>query len=384
MSHSIYLDNNASTPVDPKVMEAMMPWFTRHPGNAASIHHTEGVLARHAVEHTRVQCSGVLGVAPEEVVFARSATDAIRTGLFGLHKRYGKECKRWLAFATEHSAVLDALSEMASWGAEVELLGVDHEGIPSMEALSEALKKPALGVVVSAANHETGVMAPMDEIGALVRSRGALFISDFTQAIGKMPIHVNEWQVSMAFWSAHKFYGPKGAGGLLVRKRKPNLELLPYFKGGKEEMGLMAGTLDVPAVVGMGAAMELAESAWWDEGVRLSRWRTWLEQQLVAEVGAVVHGSTRHRLCNTTNLAMPGVLNRSLFRALPEVCISSGAACSSDKEAPSPVLLAMGIPESEIAETVRISLGRFTEHSEVIRARELIVKAATALRTAIE
>jgi cysteine desulfurase len=382
MGQSIYLDNNASTAVDPKVMEAMMPWFNQHPGNAASLHHAEGLMARHAVEHARRQCAEVLGVESDEVIFSRSATEAIRVGLFGLNKRYGSECKRWISFATEHSAVLDALSEMAMCGAEIEILEVDREGLPSLDALEQALRKPALGVVLSAANHETGVMAPMEEMGALIRSKGALFISDFTQAIGKMPVAPTDWHVSMAFWSAHKFYGPKGAGGLFVSKRKPTLALMPFFEGGKEEGGFMLGTMDVPAVVGMGAAMELAQSFWWDEGIRLSRWRTWLEQQLVAELGAVVHGSTKHRLCNTTNLALPGVPNRALFRAMPGVCISSGAACSSQKDEPSPVLLAMGISAAEISESIRISLGRFTEQSDVIKAKELIVKAATALRSA--
>ncbi len=371
----VYLDYNATTPVDDRVLVAMLPYFSEKFGNASSRTHAFGWEADEAVKLARKSVAGLLGCETGELVFTSGATEAINLGIKGVAAAYQSKGRHFITCATEHRAVLDVFTSLEKDGAEVSRLPVQPDGRLDPELLRTALRSDTVLVVIMLANNETGVLHPIRELAELTHERGALFFCDTTQAIGKLQVAVNELGIDLCTVSAHKCYGPKGVGALFVRRKNPRVSLVPQLDGGGHENGLRSGTLNVPGIVGLGAAAELVMSELWDDNQRISLLRSHLEQELITRCGATVNGNTRHRLPNTTNLCFSGLRAAELIRACPSLAISTGSACSSALPEPSHVLRAMGLSEADAYASVRFSLGRMTTEEEVLRALEMIDSA---------
>ncbi|MFZ7124060.1 MAG: cysteine desulfurase family protein, partial [Bacteroidota bacterium] len=361
----IYLDYNATTPVDDRVLDAMLPYFSRRFGNSASRTHAYGWEADEAVKLARKSVAGLLGCEPGELVFTSGATEAINLGIKGAAAAYQSKGRHFITCTTEHRAVLDVFEHLEREGAEVTRLPVQPDGRLDPELLRSALRNDTVLVAIMLANNETGVLHPIRELAELTHERGALFFCDTTQAIGKLQVAVNELGIDLCTVSAHKCYGPKGVGALFVRRKNPRVTLVPQLDGGGHEHGLRSGTLNVPGIVGLGAAAELVVRELWDDNQRISLLRSRLEQELITRCGAKVNGNTRHRLPNTTNLCFPGLRASELISACPQLAISTGSACSSALPEPSHVLRAMGLSEADAYASIRISLGRMTTEEEV-------------------
>lgn len=371
----IYLDYNATTPVDDRVLDAMLPYFSRRFGNSASRTHAYGWEADEAVKLARKSVAGLLGCEPGELVFTSGATEAINLGIKGAAAAYQSKGRHFITCTTEHRAVLDVFEHLERDGAEVTRLPVQPDGRLDPEPLRSALRNDTVLVAIMLANNETGVLQPIRELAELTHERGALFFCDTTQAIGKLQVAVNELGIDLCTVSAHKCYGPKGVGALFVRRKNPRVTLVPQLDGGGHEHGLRSGTLNVPGIVGLGAAAELVVRELWDDNQRISLLRSRLEQELITRCGAKVNGNTRHRLSNTTNLCFPGLRASELISACPQLAISTGSACSSALPEPSHVLRAMGLSEADAYASIRISLGRMTTEEEVRRAVGMIASS---------
>jgi cysteine desulfurase len=362
---SIYLDYNSTTPVDPDVLQAMLPYFTEKFGNASSLHRW-GWTAAAAVDNAREEVAQLIGAEPGEIVFTSGATEAINMAMHGVLQAYATKGKHMVICRTEHKAVIDTALALEKYrGAEISWLPVNREGLTDPEELRKLLRKDTVLVAVMLANNETGVMQDIERIGTVCREHGCLLLCDTTQAAGKIRLAVNEQNIDIAVLSAHKFYGPKGIGALYIRRKNPRVSMAPLLTGGGHEKGLRSGTLAVPLIVGMGAACRKACSELWDYGSHTSRLRTWLEQQLTVErQHGFINGSTRSRLPNTANLCFPGIQATRLISMLPEIGISTGSACSGALQEPSHVLESMGLSKAEIAASVRISIGKLTTKEE--------------------
>ena len=371
----IYLDYNATTPVDDRVLDAMLPYFSRRFGNSASRTHAYGWEADEAVKLARKSVAGLLGCEPGELVFTSGATESINLGIKGAAAAYQSKGRHFITCTTEHRAVLDVFEHLERDGAEVTRLPVQPDGRLDPELLRSALRNDTVLVAIMLANNETGVLQPIRELAELTHERGALFFCDTTQAIGKLQVAVNELGIDLCTVSAHKCYGPKGVGALFVRRKNPRVTLVPQLDGGGHEHGLRSGTLNVPGIVGLGAAAELVVRELWDDNQRISLLRSRLEQELITRCGAKVNGNTRHRLSNTTNLCFPGLRASELISACPQLAISTGSACSSALPEPSHVLRAMGLSEADAYASIRISLGRMTTEEEVRRAVGMIASS---------
>lgn len=371
----IYLDYNATTPVDDRVLDAMLPYFSRRFGNSASRTHAYGWEADEAVKLARKSVAGLLGCEPGELVFTSGATEAINLGIKGAAAAYQSKGRHFITCTTEHRAVLDVFEHLERDGAEVTRLPVQPDGRLDPEPLRSALRNDTVLVAIMLANNESGVLQPIRELAELTHERGALFFCDTTQAIGKLQVAVNELGIDLCTVSAHKYYGPKGVGALFVRRKNPRVTLVPQLDGGGHEHGLRSGTLNVPGIVGLGAAAELVVRELWDDNQRISLLRSRLEQELITRCGAKVNGNTRHRLSNTTNLCFPGLRASELISACPQLAISTGSACSSALPEPSHVLRAMGLSEADAYASIRISLGRMTTEEEVRRAVGMIASS---------
>lgn len=371
----IYLDYNATTPVDDRVLDAMLPYFSRRFGNSASRTHAYGWEADEAVKLARKSVAGLLGCEPGELVFTSGATEAINLGIKGAAAAYQSKGRHFITCTTEHRAVLDVFEHLERDGAEVTRLPVQPDGRLDPELLRSVLRNDTVLVAIMLANNETGVLQPIRELAELTHERGALFFCDTTQAIGKLQVAVNELGIDLCTVSAHKYYGPKGVGALFVRRKNPRVTLVPQLDGGGHEHGLRSGTLNVPGIVGLGAAAELVVRELWDDNQRISLLRSRLEQELITRCGAKVNGNTRHRLSNTTNLCFPGLRASELISACPQLAISTGSACSSALPEPSHVLRAMGLSEADAYASIRISLGRMTTEEEVRRAVGMIASS---------
>ena len=371
----IYLDYNATTPVDDRVLDAMLPYFSRRFGNSASRTHAYGWEADEAVKLARKSVAGLLGCEPGELVFTSGATESINLGIKGAAAAYQSKGRHFITCTTEHRAVLDVFEHLERDGAEVTRLPVQPDGRLDPEPLRSALRNDTVLVAIMLANNETGVLQPIRELAELTHERGALFFCDTTQAIGKLQVAVNELGIDLCTVSAHKYYGPKGVGALFVRRKNPRVTLVPQLDGGGHEHGLRSGTLNVPGIVGLGAAAELVVRELWDDNQRISLLRSRLEQELITRCGAKVNGNTRHRLSNTTNLCFPGLRASELISACPQLAISTGSACSSALPEPSHVLRAMGLSEADAYASIRISLGRMTTEEEVRRAVGMIASS---------
>ncbi len=378
MRRPVYLDYNATTPVDPRVLERMLPYFTERFGNPASKGHTYGLEAEAAVEVAREQVAALLGAAPESLIFTSGATEALNLAIKGLAEASRPQGQHIVTVQTEHAAVLEACRALARRGWQVTYLPVDAQGRLDPDALEAALTPQTVLAVVMWANNETGVLHPIEEVARRTQARGVPLLVDATQAVGKIPVSVEG--IDLLVCSAHKFYGPKGAGVLYVR-RHPPLRLMPLLNGGGHERGLRSGTPNVPAIVGMGAASELAAREMADESRRLQHLRDRLERELQAALTEIrINGARAPRLPQTSSVTIPGVRADRLLAAVRTLALSAGSACGSGRGTPSHVLRAMGLSATDAQCTIRISLGRFTTEADLDYALEQLTAAVRRLR----
>ena len=379
MKLPIYLDNNATTPVDERVLARMLPFFTEHYGNASSKGHPFGWAAEEAVEQAREAVAACLGAEARALVFTSGATEAINAALKGVAGAYGRKGRHFVTVQTEHKAMLDTCRALERQGFTVTYLPVHGNGLLDLAALDNALTDETILVAVMAANNETGVLQPIPEIAARVRARGILFMTDATQAFGKVPVSVDHADVLVC--SGHKVYGPKGVGVLYARRRNPRVRLLPLIDGGGQEQGVRGGTLNVPGIVGMGAALEIAHAEQDADAARLEALRDRFEVALLENLPDVqINGQTAPRLPQTANVTFRGVEAAKLMLALRDLAVSTGSACSSGSGKPSPVLKAMGLSDEDALAAIRFSLGRFTTAGEIDYAIEHVVAAVEELR----
>lgn len=379
MSRASYLDNNATTPLDPRVLESFMPFLTEIVGNAAS-EHAAGRRVRHAVESARSQVAAAIGATPSTVIFTSGATESINLALKGGAFGSTGQRRKVVTFATEHKAVLDTCAWLRSQGTPVEVVPVTPEGLPDVAAASEAIDEQTALVSVMAANNETGVLGPVAEIVSLSRRVGAVVHCDATQALGKVPFDVEAVGVDFASISSHKIYGPTGVGALFVRRGMDGV-LVPLFHGGGHERGLRSGTLNSAAIVGFGAAAALAVSELTGDAVRIRVLRDALEAGITSSwPHAQVMGESAPRLPNTLNIRIPGVDAQAVLFAMPNVAASTGSACTAASPAPSHVLRAMGLDHDEAQECIRFSLGRFSSMEDVHAALNALALATDRVR----
>lgn len=372
MHTPIYLDHNATTPVDPRVLEAMLPFFSNEFGNASSKTHRFGWYASETVEIARARVAELIGCEAQEIVFTSGATESINLAIKGIAKAYSAKGRHIVTVSTEHKAVLDTCADLAEDGFEISYLQVDREGRIDLAELKSFLRADTILVAVMLANNETGTVQDMAAIAEIVHANSSILFSDTTQALGKMRVDVNESGIDSCCISAHKFGGPKGVGALFIRRKNPRVTLHPLIHGGGHERGLRSGTLNVPGIAGLGKAAEIAMNETWDIAGRVSSWRTKLEQYITEDDRGFVNGCVKNRLPNTTNILIRGVKADKLIVQLPNIAIATGSACTSAEAKPSHVLRAMGLTENEALSCIRISLGAVTTEEETVRAREVI------------
>ena len=373
MARPIYLDHNATTPVDPRVFDAMRPYFCEQYGNAASAGHAYGWAAEEAVTQAREQGAALLDADPEALTFTSGATEALNMALKGIADAYASKGQHIVTVQTEHKAVLDPCDALERRGVEVTRLPVDANGRLSPDAVARALRDDTIAVAVMWANNETGVLHPIPEIAAVVRDHGALFVTDATQAVGKIPVSVEHADLLVA--SGHKMYGPKGVGVLYASPRRPRVRIPALIHGGGQEDGQRGGTHNVPAIVGLGAAAQIAAGEQSDDAARLSSLRDRLETALLDALDdAWINGRDAPRLPQTTSLTVPGISAEDLTLAMRAVACATGSACSSNATQPSHVLRAHGLSDDDARATVRLSLGRPTTADEVDTAIEAIIE----------
>ena len=377
----IYMDNNATTRTDPRVVEAMLPYFTERYGNAASLTHAFGREADEAVDQARGQVAALLGAHPREIVFTSGATESNNLALKGVAAMYRPKGDHLVTVATEHKAILDPIRRLEREGLNVTILPVDAFGRVSVEQVAQALTPRTILVSVMAANNEIGTLQPIREIGRLCKERGVLFHSDAAQAAGKVPLDVEEMGVDLLSVSAHKMYGPKGVGALYVRRRDPRVRLEPQIDGGGQERGLRSGTSNVPAIVGFGVACELCRQEMAGEARRLTELRERLGRGIQDELCDVTfNGHPTERLPGNLNLSFAGVKGEALLMALRDVALSSGSACTTASLEPSYVLKALGLDDELAHASIRFGLGRFNTAEEVDAVIRDVVRVVHYLR----
>lgn len=380
MNSLIYLDYNATTPVDKRVLETMLPYFSEKFGNAASKTHPAGWTASRAVDEARVQISTLINCDPQELVFTSGATEAINLAIKGIFAAYASKGKHIVTVATEHKAVLDTCKYLETLGAEVDYLPVNQEGLPDLRLLEKAIRPDTILVCAMFANNETGVINPIREIAEIVHSKKSILFCDATQAVGKIRVDVEEEGIDLMCLSAHKLYGPKGVGALYVRRKNPRVSLIPQIHGGGHERGLRSGTLNVAGIVGLGKACTIASDEMWDDSQKLSMLRTLLEQSLLDLGNVFINGSIKNRLAHVTNIALGGIKADKLITQIPTIEVSMGSACTSALPEPSHVLKAMG-REKFADSSVRFSLGKYTTEEEIKTAIKEISVAVKKLRS---
>ena len=377
----IYLDNQATTPCDPRVLDTMLPWFTEQFGNAHSVEHVMGRQAEAAVEQARDEIAGLLGADRKEIIFTSGATESNHVAIKGAARfaaRSGETRRRIVTVATEHKCVLESVADLAQEGFEPVFLPVGSDGLVDPAMLRDALAVPTLLVSIMAVNNEIGVIQDLAALAAMTRQAGALFHTDAAQAAGKIPLDVEATGIDLLSISGHKIYGPKGVGALYVRRR-PRVRLAPLFSGGGQERGLRSGTLPTPLIVGLGAACRIAEMEMLSEATRILALRDRLLAGLRLAIPSLrVNGSVDARIAGNLNLTFPGARAIALMRAAPELCISTGSACSSAEIEPSYVLRALGLDTTMAERSLRIGIGRFTSPSDIDVAGELLSAAHAA------
>jgi len=353
----IYLDHCATTPVDPFVLQTMLPYFSSNYGNASSIYHKAGRKAAQAVEHAREQVAQLIHASPKEITFTSGATEAINQALIGAYHHYRTIGKHIITCQTEHPAVIDTCNYLRKLGAEITMLPVNASGHINLEQLKQSITKGTILICLMFANNETGLLHPITAISAIAKAHNILFFCDATQAAGKVPIDVEQQDIDLLALSAHKFYGPKGVGALYIKRRRVPIQIGSLLHGGKQENNLRAGTLNVPGIVGLGAAAELVTKIFTTEIKRLSNLRNYLEKNLLYIPETFINGDVSNRLPHVTNICFRYVKSVELMATAPELALSSGSACASGSREPSHVLLAMGLQHDDAHCAIRFSLG---------------------------
>jgi len=362
----IYLDNNATTQMDARVLETMTPYFLEHFGNAASRNHPFGWEAEEAVEIAREQVAKLIGAEPKEIIFTSGATEADNLGIKGIYEMYESKGNHIITATTEHKAVLDTCRHIEKMGGEVTYLKVNAEGLISLTELEAAIKPTTILVAIMYANNEIGTIQPIKEISAIARKHGALVFTDATQAVGKIPVDVNSDGIDLMAFTSHKMYGPKGVGALYVRKKNPRVKVTAQIDGGGHERGMRSGTLNVPGIVGFGKACELCRLDMEDDTKRIAILRDKLESSLLQLEEAYVNGSREHRLPHVSNISFKHVEGEGLLMGFNKnIALSSGSACTSASLEPSYVLKALGLGDDLAHSSLRFGLGRFTTEEQI-------------------
>ena len=377
----IYMDNHATTPVDPRVLEAMMPYMTNVFGNAASRNHQFGWAAEEAVENARAQIAKLVGATAKEIIFTSGATESDNLAIKGVAEMYREKGNHIITAATEHKAVLDTCKRLEKYGYKVTYLPVQRDGLVNLEELKAAITDKTILVTIMYANNEIGVLQPVEQIGKLCRERGIVFHTDATQAVGKVPIDVNKQNIDILSISAHKMYGPKGVGALYVRRKNPRVQLSAIIDGGGHERGMRSGTLNVPGIVGLGKACELCMEEMPAESKRLTAMRDRLRQTIEKNLDEVyVNGNYEHRLPGNLNMSFLYVEGESLLMGINDIAVSSGSACTSATLEPSYVLKALGLGDDLAHSSIRFGLGSFNTDAEVDYVAAKIVDVVKKLR----
>ena len=381
MKTPIYLDNHATTPVDPRVLDAMMPYFTGNFGNAASRNHAFGWVAEEAVEKSRKQIADLIGANSKEIVFTSGATESNNLAIKGVAEMYAEKGNHIITAATEHKAVLDTCKRLEKHGSRVTYLPVKGDGLVDLNMLSEAITDKTVLISLMYANNEIGVIQPVAEIGKLAKQRGVLFHTDATQAVGKIPVSVIKDNVDLMSISAHKIYGPKGSGALYVRRKGPRVQITCQMDGGGHERGMRSGTLNVTGIVGLGEACAICHREMAEESKRLSFLRDRLKDKLQADLDEVyINGSLEHRLPNNLNMSFAFVEGESLLMGINDVAVSSGSACTSATLEPSYVLKALGVGDDLAHTSIRFGIGRFNTEEEIDYVSNRMVEVVRKLR----
>jgi cysteine desulfurase len=377
----IYMDNHATTPMDPRVLQAMLPYFTEKFGNAASRNHSFGWAGEEAVETARQQIASLINATAKEIIFTSGATESDNLMIKGVAEMYREKGNHIITQAIEHKAVLDTCKRLEKNGYEVTYLPVQKDGRVNPEDVRKAIKPTTILITVMYANNEIGAINPIAEIGKIAKEHGIIFAVDGVQAVGKIPVDVIKDNIDLLAISAHKLYGPKGVGALYVRRRNPRVQLSAIIDGGGHERGMRSGTLNVTGIVGLGKACELCQQEMVEEGARLAKLRDRLKAGLEAKLDEVyINGSLEHRLPNNLNMSFAYVEGESLLMGINDVAVSSGSACTSATLEPSYVLKALGVGEDLAHTSIRFGLGRFTTEEEVDYVIDKMVQVVTKLR----
>jgi cysteine desulfurase len=380
----IYLDHNATTPTDPRVLEAMLPYFTEKFGNSASRNHKYGWDAEAAVDTAREQAASLIGANPKEIIWTSGSTESNNLAIKGAARMYAREgeCKGHIITSSiEHKATLDPCKRLQMEGFDVTFLEPPADGVHTVEQVAQAIREDTVLVTIMWANNEIGTINPIAEIGKLCKSKGIVFHTDATQYVGKLPVDVNEAGVDLLSWSGHKIYGPKGVGALYVRRRKPRIRLEPIIDGGGHERGMRSGTLNVTGIVGFGKACELCQQEMAEEGARLAALRDRLEAQIFERLdGVQINGDKDKRLPHTSNISFAWVEGESLLMSMNEIAVSSGSACTSASLEPSYVLKNLGVGDELAHSSIRFGLGRHTTEEEIDYTIEKVIKGVEHLR----
>ena len=377
----IYLDNNSTTQMDPRVFEAMTPYFLEHFGNAASRNHSFGWEAEEAVDYAREQVAKLIGADPKEIIFTSGATEGDNLGIKGIYEMYASKGNHIITATTEHKAVLDTCKHIEKSGGEVTYLQVNREGLIDLKELEAAMKPTTILVAIMYANNEIGAIQPIKEISAIARKHGALVFTDATQAVGKIPVDVNKDGIDLMAFTAHKMYGPKGVGALYVRRKNPRVKVTAQMDGGGHERGMRSGTLNVPGIVGFGKACELCMLDMEADTKRISKLRDKLEESLLLLEEAYVNGSREHRLPNVSNISFKHVEGEGLLMGFNKnIALSSGSACTSASLEPSYVLKALGLGDDLAHSSLRFGLGRFTNEEQIDYTVKAISETVIKLR----
>jgi cysteine desulfurase len=379
----VYLDHNAATPCDPRVVEVMMPYFSRMFGNAASRTHSFGWEAEEAVKFARERVAGLIHALPEEIVFTSGATEADNLALKGVYEMYAIKGNHIITTPTEHKAVLDTCKHLEKTGADITWLPVGPDGLIDPGQLEESIKPGTILISIMYANNETGVVQPVKAIAEIAKKHGVLFFTDATQAVGKIPVDVIRDGIDLMAFSAHKIYGPKGAGALYVRRKNPRVKLAAQLDGGGHERGMRSGTLNVPAIVGFGQACAICDNEMKQDNERIKPLRDKLENALLKMEGTVLNGNKEYRLPQMTNISFRDVDENALMMGLnKDIAVSSGSACTSAFPEPSYVLKAMGLPDDLARSSLRFGLGRYTTEEEIDFTIDRVLAVAGKLRKA--
>lgn len=381
MKLPIYLDNHATTQTDPRVFEAMKPYFIEHFGNAASRNHSFGWEAEEAVEKARKQVADLIGATSKEIVFTSGATESDNLALKGVADMYAERGNHIITQVTEHKAILDCCKRLEKQGVRVTYLPVRQDGLIELDELRAAITDKTVLISIMYASNEIGVVQPIREIGKIAKEKGILFHTDAVQAVGKIPVNVIADNIDLLSLSAHKMYGPKGVGALYVRRRNPRVQLTAQMDGGGHERGMRSGTLNVPGIVGLGAACEIARLEMAEESKRLQYLRDRLRDRLMSELDEVfINGSTEHRLPHSLNISFAYVEGESLLMGINDIAVSSGSACTSATLEPSYVLKALGAGDDLAHSSIRFGIGRFNTQEEVDFTADKVISVVRKLR----